>query len=194
MTIQRDWHRWNVNGGGDPMEEYHDDMGFTISTSPHLSDHVTVLRTRLQLWAWWANNDVMWPGPNQTLYPLKAKIQYNFAETGSFPAPSGWPADPGVDEVSRHQPTVYGALTLGPMFYRPPDPVAVVPQLYYGSAYMDQLSGDSAGQRRFDDTYVITAWLAISQGNTDWGNPPSFIEPILFNFAATYSVLIEYDA
>jgi hypothetical protein len=187
------WFHWEYVGGGDPMTSFTDDAGPAL-IAPFTTNRVSVLRTRLSIWAWWADNNLVRPGPDQALYPLKAKIQFNEAETGSFPPPVGWPADPDPFGDDWRQPTVYSTLTLGPQTYRPADHTDMLPQVFYGWAQLLPHDGDSAAQRRISGTYVITPWLAISQGTSDWGDSyPGTFDPIPFNFCGRLSVLYEYD-
>lgn len=187
------WFHWDYISGLDPLTSFSDDHAPFIPASPS-SERVTVLRTRLSIWAWWASNGFPQPGPAQTCNNLKAKIQFNKAETGDFPAPAGWPADPGYNDEAWKQPTVYDTLQLAAQTYRPPDPVAMTPQVFYGWAQLPNAAGDSAAQRRLEGTYIITPWLAISQGTTDWGDSyPGGTDPIEFYFNARLSVLYEYD-
>jgi hypothetical protein len=186
------WQRKSLYSGLDAVTDYHDDTGLAFGTPPSASPHVTVLRTRLQVWAWWASNAVPYPGPAQAAQPLMAKVQYAWAETGSYPAPAGWPADPGVDGPEYAQPTVYSALELRAQTYRPADPAAMTPQVFYGWSELGVLQGDSQARRRFDDTYVISAWVAIAQQLYDWGTAGGGFTPIPFYFRYVLNTLLEY--
>ncbi len=189
----RDWFHWQWESGIDALSSFSDDHGATWLAGS-FTERVTVLRTRLALWAWWASNDYPQPGPAQVRFPLRAKIQYGDPGGGDFPPPPSWPADPGIGEDEKWFPTVYSTLELRAQTYRPPDPVAGTPQVFYGWAEIPAAAGDSAAQRRFNGTNRLAAWLAVAQGTTDWGDSyggADFFTPFYFN--ASLSVLYEYD-
>lgn len=188
---RRTWHRSQWSSGIDALTEFHDDQGKTFNTGSLGSPYATVLRTRLQVWAWWNSNTYPLPGPAQSGYPLKCKIQYGVAGSGSNPPPTSWPADPSDISGEAIQPVIYSALTLGAQIFQPSNFGTPDLPVWTGWANLDALNGDSKGQRRFDGTYILVAWLAISQAGDGWDTsfPEATIIP--FYFRAMIQTLIE---
>ncbi len=168
MARTRKWFRFTTATG--EIADYRLEGGpFLVQFPPAIGQSVTILRTRLMAQAWWGSNDFAQPSLAAQHFPLRAMVAYNFAESGSYPPPVDWPSPDGSG-VGHNQPTINDPLTLTMLTYKPADPVAVTPQVWHQAAQLLTPAGDSQGQRRFDGTYVATAWAQISQH--DEGSSP----------------------
>lgn len=192
MGNYRYWIHRDYSLGGPPVTEWWDTTGLSVSPGHFRpGQRLTVLRTRLQVWAWWASNVAPLPAPQQTAPILKAKVQYWDAETGNYPPPTNWPDDLGdsPEFTVLGRPTIRSALKLLPSTWRAPN--GTEPQVFYGGAVLDGIEGESEGKRKSNGE-LMTVWLALAQGdNGNWSYVPNWATGIPFNFRAVLSCLME---
>ena len=189
MAVTRKWSRFTGLAGGVP--DYRFSYGpFLLNGSLGTGAHITILRTRLMAQCWWGSNDFAQPSLGGQHYPLRAMVEYNFAETGSYPPPPDWPSPEGSGR-GHNQPTINDPLTLTMLSYVPADPVGMTPQVWHQAAQLLPPAGDSQGQRRFDLCSIATAWVDVSQHNegSDPGpNPFPFLASIWLDVLYEYGV------
>jgi hypothetical protein len=167
-----------------------DDVGGGIFTPLSDDPHVTVLRTRLAVWAWGASNFGPQPGLGVTTYPISAKVQYAYASTGSFPPPTNWPDDPaGASE--QEEPVLVDALTPTAGTFKPSTGEAGSNDLWSVTYSLTAPGGDSKGQRRFDGTNLISSWVGIGQ-SPDWVGTCGGCSGLEFQSCFLLQTLVEY--
>lgn len=186
VLLSRRWFHFNLPSG-DPAPG-------TVAWGPNVllmepyADHITLERTRLSALAWGQQADGDgWPSIVNNHRLFMAYAVPNFAETGSYPPPPGWPGIPPADGLDSYQPTVIADLTPRWSIQVEATPPFTGPVGVRWCASLPTAEGDSAGRRAFHGTYAATLWVAVSPYEPV-GGAPGYDQP--YRAAAFVSALV----